>query len=120
MDRLACVAAPPTTYNAKCVPAAARGEPACPVASRTEYEHSRPKRRAVASGANTTNDRQASSILMIAVPFATVTYSQVRATSGTRRKSACPSLNNAVVIYSEAMKAAITHFTSLNMIGDRI
>ena len=57
---------------------------------------------------------------MIAVPFATVTYSQVWATSSIRRKSACPSTQHAVIIYSEAMNAAITHFTSLNMIGGGI
>jgi hypothetical protein len=57
---------------------------------------------------------------MIAVPFATVTYSRVWATSGIRRTSLVPPFNNAVIIYSEAMKAAVIHFTSLNMIGDEI
>jgi len=57
---------------------------------------------------------------MIGVPFATVTYSQVWATSGIRESLLVPPLNNAVIIYSEAMKAVMTHFTSLNMIEDEI
>jgi hypothetical protein len=82
--------APPTTYNAKCVPRRRAGAACLPLHLEQNMKIVPLNDERLPVG-QTRQMIEASNILMIAVPFATVTYSQVWATSGIRRKSACPS-----------------------------